>query len=349
MLEIRKIFKEYEGKPLLRGVTFRVQKNETVCLLGPSGGGKSTLLRIIAGLEQPSSGEILWNGKDIGSTPVHRRNFGLMFQDYALFPHKNVFENVAFGLRMQDHTREKIQREVERALEQVEMSSFARRKVTDLSGGEQQRVAFARALAPRPHLLMLDEPLGALDRTLKEQLLGELRTLLRETGIPTIYVTHDQEEAFSIADRLLIMHDGRIVQHGRPEKILREPANALVARFLGLSNLIEGKVISGRIVTTAAGMFHLAASQKVDLQPGMKIILLVMPTAAKVVSAAKIQNCITGKVSDAYFQGESFRVQVDIKGGIRFSFLLPQPFRKGQKITLAIDPQQVKCLLAESK
>jgi ABC-type Fe3+/spermidine/putrescine transport system ATPase subunit len=290
MLEIHRIFKEYEGKPLLRGVTFRVQKNETVCLLGPSGGGKSTLLRIIAGLEQPSSGEILWNGKDIGSTPVHRRNFGLMFQDYALFPHKNVFENVAFGLRMQDHPREKIQREVERALEQVEMSSFARRKVTDLSGGE----------------------------------------------------------AFSIADRLLIMHDGRIVQQGRPEKILRGPANAWVARFLGLSNLIEGEYISDNTIKTIAGIFHPEESLKIPKRTGMKIMLLVMPTAAKVVSEGKKQNCIRGKVSDAYFQGESFRVQVDMNGSIRFSFLLPQPHRKGQKIILAIDPKQIKLVKTDS-
>jgi ABC-type Fe3+/spermidine/putrescine transport system ATPase subunit len=349
MLEVRGICKDYEDKPLLKGISFSVRKKETVCLLGPSGSGKSTLLRIIAGLEPANAGAILWDGRDVSGMPVHTRNFGLMFQDYALFPHKNVYENVAFGLRMHNLPRQQIRREVERALDQVEMGGFARRRVTDLSGGEQQRVAFARALAPRPKLLMLDEPLGALDRTLKEQLLGELRSLLHETGIPTIYVTHDQQEAFSIADRLLIMRSGSILQDGRPEQVLRSPKNAWVAGFLGLGNLLPGEAATGRKSTfsTSAGPFCLTGHSRAVLPPGMPVLLLFLPTAVKVVGQARKQNGLAGRVSDVYFQGDGFRVLVSIGRGLRFSFLLPQRLRKGEQVNLSVDPGQVRILPRE--
>jgi len=213
MLTVRNIEKSYQGKPLLKQVSFEVNENETVCLLGPSGSGKSTLLRIIAGLEEAEAGKVLWQDKDLTDTPAHLRGFGLMFQDYALFPHRNVAENIAFGLRMQNRSKPEIEQRVIAALETINMSEFARRKVTELSGGEQQRVALARALAPEPHLLMLDEPLGALDRTLREQLSRELRRILRETKVPAIYVTHDQEEAFAIAAQRL---GGRVLRFGQP-------------------------------------------------------------------------------------------------------------------------------------
>ncbi len=193
MLTVENIYKTYEDQPLLKGVSFTVGAHESVCLLGASGSGKSTLLRIIAGLESAESGRILWQSQDLKPVPVHRRQFGLMFQDYALFPHRTVAENVAFGLRMQNLPRPEITNRVAEALDQVNLGSFSGRRVTDLSGGEQQRVALARALAPRPRLLMLDEPLGALDRALREQVMEGLRRLLHATGIPAVYVTHDQD------------------------------------------------------------------------------------------------------------------------------------------------------------
>jgi len=211
MLEVKDIYKTYEGKPLLQGISFRLERGETICLLGSSGSGKSTLLRIIAGLETPESGSVIWDGQDLRDVPPYQRQFGLMFQDYALFPHRTVEQNVAFGLRMQDLLAQEVETRTKEALETINMQGFAKRQVTDLSGGEQQRVALARAMAPGPLLLMLDEPLGALDRSLREQLGQELRRVLHESEIPTIYVTHDQEEAFAIADRLLILHDGKIV------------------------------------------------------------------------------------------------------------------------------------------
>src|SRR5512147_1293270 len=241
MLELDNIWKSYEGHPLLRGISFTVAAGETVCLLGASGSGKSTLLRIIAGLEGAESGRILWNGQDQKQIPVHQRQFGLMFQDYALFPHRTVAENVAFGLRMQGLPAQEITVRVREALERVNLAGFARRRVTDLSGGEQQRVALARALAPRPRLLMLDEPLGALDRALKEQVEEELRRILHVTDMPAIYVTHDQEEAFAIADRLILLNQGRVVQSGSPAEVYEHPASPWVARFLGLSNLLPAR------------------------------------------------------------------------------------------------------------
>ncbi len=214
MLTLKDICKTYEGKPLLVNLSLSVKAGETVCLLGASGSGKSTLLRIIAGLEPPGSGTVSWDGVDLAATPPHERDFGLVFQDYALFPHLTVFENVAFGLRMRNLPKPGIQKQVEESLELVNLGGFGARRVTDLSGGEQQRVALARSLATRPRLLMFDEPLGALDRSMKEGLLNELRSILHHMGVPVIYVTHDQEEAFAIAGRILLLNEGSILREG---------------------------------------------------------------------------------------------------------------------------------------
>lgn len=240
MLELRSIHKSYQGEALLDGVSLEVGRHETLCLLGPSGSGKSTILQIIAGLETPESGSVLWDGRDLGSTPAHRRYFGLVFQDYALFPHLDVFDNVAFGPRMKDWTADAVQRRVDEVLELVDLTGFEHRSIVNLSGGEQQRVALARALAPRPRLLMLDEPLGALDRALRQELLEELRRLLQASGIPALYVTHDQEEAFKIADRIALLHGGHIVRQGTPSQIWAKPASPWAATFLGLGSVLEG-------------------------------------------------------------------------------------------------------------
>jgi spermidine/putrescine transport system ATP-binding protein len=244
MLELINIKKAYQSQPLLRGVSATVSVGETVCLLGPSGSGKSTLLRIIAGLEKPDQGQVCWDGEDLADLPVHKRGFGLVFQDYALFPHLTVAENVAFGLQMQNLKGAKANPRVAETLEMVNMAGFGDRQVTDLSGGEQQRVALARAMAPRPRLLMFDEPLGALDRNLREQLMEELRRILRESRVPAIYVTHDQEEAFALADRVLLLHDGMIIRSGTPELVWTDPGSVWAAQFLDAGNVISGIVLS---------------------------------------------------------------------------------------------------------
>ena len=281
MLEVRNIVKAYEGKPLLRGISFSVAQSETICLLGASGSGKSTLLRMIAGLEFPESGHFLFNQIDLAQTPPHLRDFGLVFQDYGLFPHLNIFDNVAFGLKMRNVPAETIKPRVAEMLELVNLTGFENRKVTDLSGGEQQRVALARALAPSPRLLMFDEPLGALDKSLKEDLLNQIRIILHKTKIPAIYVTHDQDEAFTIADRILLLHDGEIIRDGAPDEVWNSPNSVHAARMLGVGNVVEGEAQrmnasreGGRMNTkTDMGMFDVEC--KHDHSAGDKVSLLI--------------------------------------------------------------------------
>ena len=345
MLTVKNIKKTYEGKPLLNKVSFSVNIDETVCLLGPSGSGKSTLLRIIAGLEEPENGDVLWKGKSLASIPAHKRHFGLMFQDYALFPHRNVAENIAFGLRMQDQSKEEINQRVTSALETINMSTFATRKVTELSGGEQQRVALARALAPEPRLLMLDEPLGALDRTLREQLSRELRRILRESKVPAIYVTHDQEEAYTIADRLLLLHDGVILQSGKPHDFYHHPRNVWVAEFFGLGNLVKGEVIeeSPLQIQTPMGIIQ-GSCDRGALLVGEKTTLLFRPTQA-IEENKGCPNQIIGKVLDRVFKGENYRLTLYINEDIPvFSVQLSEPCEIGEEIVIAYEPHHVLCL-----
>jgi spermidine/putrescine transport system ATP-binding protein len=348
MLSVESIYKTYENQPLLKGVSFAVGEHEVVCLLGASGSGKSTLLRIIAGLELAESGRILWQGQDLSPVPVHKRNFGLMFQDYALFPHRTVAENVAFGLRMQNLPRIDIQARAAEALEQVDMQTFANRRVTDLSGGEQQRVALARAIAPRPHLLMLDEPLGALDWALRAQLLDELRRLLHSTGIPAIYVTHDQEEAFTIADRLILLHNGVIEQQGTPAEVYHSPVSTWAAQFLGIGNRIEGTVRITRPfqVQTSLGVFTLDKAPAGQWLPGEPVLLLLRPDAART-DCRDPQNLVEGRIEDVIFRGEGSRVQIQPQNGPALQFQLSGSFRVGVALRLEIQPDGILCFHAQ--
>jgi ABC-type Fe3+/spermidine/putrescine transport system ATPase subunit len=345
MLSIIDLEKSYEGQPLLCGVSFTVDENETVCLLGPSGSGKSTLLRIIAGLEEPEGGDVLWKDVSLAEIPTHKRRFGLMFQDYALFPHRNVAENIAFGLKMQNLPGEEVNARVKSALQTIGMMGFAERKVTELSGGEQQRVALARALAPNPRLLMLDEPLGALDRTLREGLSQELRRILHESKIPAIYVTHDQEEAFTIADRLLLLHQGTIIQSGRPHEFYHHPRNVWVASFFGLGNLIEGTVAAHAPlqVTTPLGLIHASCDGQAP-KMGQLTTLLFRPSQAKQNSASHV-NQLGGKVLDQVFQGEKYQISLYINEMLpEFKILLPEPVTIGDQLQVNYQPADVLCL-----
>jgi thiamine transport system ATP-binding protein len=233
MLGIASLTVTYDGFTAVDRVDLDVADGEIVCILGPSGSGKSSLLRAVAGLEPDARGVVAWDGDDLVRVPPHRRGFGLMFQDHALFPHRDVQGNVAFGLRMQRLPRAEIESRAADALALVGLAGFERRRIRELSGGEQQRVALARALAAEPRLLMLDEPLGALDRALRERLVAELRALFVRLGLTTLFVTHDHDEAFALADRLVVMHAGRIEQVGTPADVWQQPANPFVARFLG--------------------------------------------------------------------------------------------------------------------
>jgi thiamine transport system ATP-binding protein len=233
MLRVDRLTVRYGAVPAVCDVDLAVGDAEVVCVLGPSGSGKSTLLRAIGGLEPLAAGRVGWDGADLDGVPPHRRGFGLMFQDHALFPHRDVLANVAFGLRMQHLPRAAVDARARQVLALVGLVGFEHRHVHELSGGEQQRVALARALAPSPRLLMLDEPLGALDRNLRERLVNELRTLFRDLELSVLFVTHDHDEAFGLADRLVVMRSGTVVQDAPPTEVWRRPADAFVARFLG--------------------------------------------------------------------------------------------------------------------
>lgn len=340
-LDVIDLHKDYEGKPLLRGVSFHVEAGELLCLLGSSGSGKSTILRIIAGIETPGAGQVLWNGADLTALPVYQRNFGLMFQDYALFPHMQVWENVAFGLRMQNLPSSLITEKVAAALERVNMSAFAERRVTDLSGGEQQRVALARALAPSPRLLMLDEPLAALDRSLRVELQEELRAVLHQAGIPAIYVTHDQEEAILLGDRLALLHGGKIVQSGETEEVYRHPANRWVAEFLGMTGMLEGTVrsLAPLTVRTECGELHPqlvpgAASPGV----GERVTLLVKPVNLEPAMAAAGVDELTGNVDEVIFLGDHYRVKLRLCAGTLLDLVATHKLAIGEQVRVFLQP-----------
>jgi ABC-type Fe3+/spermidine/putrescine transport system ATPase subunit len=243
MLMVRDLFVDYEGDPVLRGLSLDVSEGEIVAVLGPSGCGKTTLLRTVAGLETPKSGAVTLDGRSLAGVPPHRRGVGLMFQSFALFPHLSVLDNVAFGLEMQHAGKEEARRRAQDLLALVGLGGFGNRAVTTISGGEQQRVALARSLAPGPRLLMLDEPLGSLDAALRDRLTLELRTIFRQLGLTALYVTHDQREALAIADRVAVLREGQVEQIGSPAGIYRAPASAFVAGFLGLANCFPAAVV----------------------------------------------------------------------------------------------------------
>ncbi|WP_089098481.1 ABC transporter ATP-binding protein [Streptomyces hyaluromycini] len=300
----------FGGRPVLDAVDLDVAEQELVCVLGPSGSGKSTLLRAVAGLQPLDSGRVLLDGHDQARVPVHRRGVGLMFQDHQLFPQRDVGGNVAFGLRMRGEGKAQQAERVAELLELVGLPDAARRAVAGLSGGEQQRVALARALAPRPRLLMLDEPLGQLDRSLRERLVVELRELFGRLGTTVLAVTHDQGEAFALADRVVVMRDGRIAQSGTPLDVWQRPADEFVARFLGFDNVVPATV-EGTVAVTPWG--------KVPVPEGSgqgPRTLLVRPAGVRLVAADAGLPCT---VAARTFQGTHVTVHLQPQDGPRLA------------------------------
>jgi ABC-type Fe3+/spermidine/putrescine transport system ATPase subunit len=319
MLIITNVNKTYtSGTPVLQNINLTIAEGEIVCLLGPSGCGKTTLLRIVAGLEQPDSGQLTLAGRDLRQMPVHQRNFGLMFQEFALFPHRTVAENVAFGLRMAGQNRDQIRQRVQEMLALVNLAGYDDRSIFALSGGERQRVALARSLAPNPRLLMLDEPLGSLDRALREELMVELRTILKAVGVTALYVTHDQQEAFAVADRLVVMHQGQIEQIGSPPVIYDTPASAFVARFLGFQNLLPlGQANQPPALAMLLRQVQAVLPTLVINQPG-NAQLLLRPDAVRTLGAGATSSIdddvlvVRGTLLTLLFRGSFYQVTVEL-------------------------------------
>ncbi|MFO8036099.1 MAG: ABC transporter ATP-binding protein [Anaerolineales bacterium] len=347
-LELHNIHKSFGNTRAVTGVSFKVHKGEIVGILGPSGSGKTTLLEIIAGLIQPDQGTCTWDGEDLTAIPPYRRGFGLMFQDFALFPHKNVEENVAFGLLMQDWPPEKSAQRVEDVLELVGLPDFGQRDVDTLSGGEQQRVALARSLAPQPRLLMLDEPIGSLDRTLRERLMGELREILKSMNQTALYVTHDQVEVFSVADRIVVIKEGKVAQIGTPMEIYRHPNSTFVAQFLGLTNLLEGEAKrEGKrtMISTPLGTWP----SEEDAQG--KCTVLLRPDVVEVGPPSSAKHCeLRGALAKKSFSGKTFRTEVDV-AGTTLQFHFPAATTDlpavGEEVILHFDPYQALQLFQE--
>ncbi|MGW2424229.1 ABC transporter ATP-binding protein [Streptomyces sp. NPDC001709] len=298
----------FGGRTVLDAVGLDVAEHEVVCVLGPSGSGKSTLLRAVAGLQPLSGGRVLLDGRDQTGVPAHKRGVGLMFQDHQLFPQRDVGANVAFGLRMHGVAKGERDTEAGQLLELVGLPGAARRAVASLSGGEQQRVALARALAPRPRLLMLDEPLGQLDRSLRERLVVELRELFGRLGTTVLAVTHDQGEAFALADRVVVMRDGRIAQSGTPLEVWQRPADAFVARFLGFDNVVPATVV-GTAADSPWGKLPVP-----DGSPQGARTLLVRPAGVRLVAADAGLPCT---VTARTFKGTHVAVRLQPADGPR--------------------------------
>jgi thiamine transport system ATP-binding protein len=342
------------GTLVLDHLDLEVDDGEVLAVLGPSGSGKTTLLRAVAGLQAVDVGRLYWDGRPLERVPPHRRGFGLMFQDLALFPHKSVRGNVAFGLRMAGLSASETERRVREALGWVGLPGYEERAVAGLSGGEQQRVALARSLAPRPRLLMLDEPLGSLDRALRDRLVPELGEILRARGTTALYVTHDHEEAFALADRLVLLRQGRVVQAGTPGEVWRRPAGEWAARFLGLRNVFEVEVGSGRadagwgsfaVVTDRA-----AGSRKVVLRPTAFEILPPNDGAGGRPTAPAGSAPLLGRVVRRSFRGGHYLLFVEVEGGPLLEVETPTPEAPsvGERVRLRVRPEQVLVLQDES-
>jgi len=322
----------FDDEIVLDAINLYINDKEFLTLLGPSGCGKTTTLRIIGGFQKPTSGDVLFDGVRINDVPPHKRKVNTVFQKYALFTHLNVFENVAFGLRIAKATEDDIQRRVTEALELVNLSGYEKRSVSALSGGQQQRVAIARAIINRPQVLLLDEPLGALDLKLRKDMQMELKKIQQQVGITFVYVTHDQEEALSMSDHIVVMDKGKILQIGTPEDIYNEPENAFVADFIGESNIIDGVMVEDRLVKIYGRTFNCLDE---GFLPNEPVDVVIRPEDIDIVP--REQGQLVGTVTEVTFKGVHYDTIVDFRG---FKWLIQTTDYSpiGAKIGVKIDP-----------
>ena len=309
IIELKNISKSFDGEKVLDNISLDIYDNEFITLLGSSGCGKTTTLRIIGGFEAPDNGDVFFMGERINDLPPHKRNVNTVFQRYALFPHLNVYENIAFPLREKKEKRDVIDQKVHEVLELVALKGFEKRNVNTLSGGQQQRVAIARAIINRPKVLLLDEPLAALDLKLRKDMQQELKNLQKATGITFVFVTHDQEEALSMSDTVVVMSEGRIQQIGTPVDIYNEPKNAFVADFIGESNILDGLMLADRLVAFSGQRFNCVDSGFDKREP---VDVVIRPEDVDIVPEDK--GMLKGVVTSVTFLGVHYEIIVDIDG-----------------------------------
>jgi iron(III) transport system ATP-binding protein len=356
LLSIKNLSKRFDKTQAVADVSLDVKRGEFFGLLGPSGCGKTTTLRMIAGLEKPDSGVISFEETDITNLPAERRGFGMVFQNYALFPHLNVSENVAFGLRARHKPKPEIHNRVKSALELVQLPGYEKRRVDELSGGQQQRVAIARAIAIEPALLLFDEPLSNLDVTLREETRGELRELVARLGLTAVYVTHDQEEAFALCDRISVMAGGRILQTGRPRDLYEHPAQLSVARFLGRNNLIRVMRLSsskselGEFKTLEGGhTIRIPVDDKELVPLNQPCILAIRPEHVVIRNSnEKHENALAAIVREINFAGATSSIKLDANGLILEALTLETDgFAVGDRCTAVLPPERIALLRNE--
>jgi spermidine/putrescine transport system ATP-binding protein len=324
-VELEHVTKRFGAVIAVHDISLQVRRGELLALLGPSGCGKTTTLRMIAGFEDPDAGQVRIRETVVNDVPPYRRNLGMVFQHYALFPHMSVFDNVAFGLRMRRVPTAELRRLVDEAMALVRLPGLGARFPAELSGGQQQRVALARALVTKPAVLLLDEPLGALDKKLREQMQVELRLLQRTVGITTIFVTHDQEEALTLADRIAVMEHGEIVQSGTPSEIYERPRSRFVSDFIGISNFLEGRVVAvdaGGVAVELTGAIRVQAASPDRLALGDRVEIAVRPEKIRLAEAAPpIGNTLPGRVESVVYLGAVTYYHLRVPGDVRLTVM----------------------------
>ncbi|HKO74733.1 MAG TPA: ABC transporter ATP-binding protein [Gaiellaceae bacterium] len=351
-IELDKLRKEFAEVTAVDGIDLHVPGGEFFSLLGPSGCGKTTTLRMIAGFERPTSGQILLDGSDVAYTPPHHRNVNTVFQNYALFPHLNVYDNIAFGLKRAKRPKQEIRERVGKALELVQLSGYERRKSSQLSGGQQQRVALARALVLNPAVLLLDEPLGALDAKLRKALQIELKSLQQEVGITFLYVTHDQEEALTMSDRLAVMNGGHIEQVGNPRDVYEDPETLFVADFLGVSNLMQARIVSAgaSACKVAVDGYELETrGTELDVTGEAKIVIRPERIELEPHGSASGPNRVPGMVERVVYVGSAIQVIVRAATGESLQALVQNtggaiPYEQGTPVQLYLPPEALRVL-----
>ncbi|MBQ6086582.1 MAG: polyamine ABC transporter ATP-binding protein [Bacteroidales bacterium] len=343
IIKLEHLSKRYEGKEVLHDINLYIRKGEFLTLLGPSGCGKSTTLRLIAGFLQPDEGRVLLSGKDMTGIPPYRRPLNTVFQRYALFPHLDVYDNVAFGLKLQGLPEDKIDAKVRKALKMVTLTDYEDRDVESLSGGQQQRVAIARAIVNQPKVLLLDEPLAALDRKMRADMQIELRDMHKKLGITFIYVTHDQEEALTLSDTIVVMDEGRIQQIGTPADIYNEPVNSFVANFIGESNIFNGTMVKDRLVSFIGHDFPCVDSGFGEQTP---VDVVVRPEDV-VVDKDPSAGQFSGKVTSCIFKGVHYEMLLDTDSGNEIMIQNYLAFEPGTTVGMSIPPDGIQVMKKE--